>query len=197
MSDSVGSVSVDVVPDARGWSEKPRAQIRDQQVKVKADADTAEAEAKLDETARTRTAKIRADTSQLAKGAGALDDFVGKLGLLPALALTAGSALVPLVATLGGVALALAAPLAIAGGGATLFAFLGGLAAKDAELQQKNITSLQKKLGGLTKGTAEYAAVQKRLHDAQAALPPQQTAYAAAQAHLTGAFQQFLGGPAG
>ena len=197
MSDSVGSVSVDVVPDARGWSEKLRAQIRDQQVKVKADADTAEAEAKLDEPARTRTAKIRADTSQLAKGAGALDDFVGKLGLLPALALTAGSALVPLVATLGGVALALAAPLAIAGGGATLFAFLGGLAAKDTEKQLKNITSLQKKLGGLTKGTAEYAAVQKRLHDAQAALTPQQKAFAAAQDHLTGAFQKFLGGPAG
>lgn len=48
MSDSVGSVAVEVVPDASGWSEKLRAQIRDYTAEVRVEADTTEADAKLD-----------------------------------------------------------------------------------------------------------------------------------------------------
>ncbi|MGC4109447.1 MAG: hypothetical protein QM747_03265 [Nocardioides sp.] len=197
MSDSVGSVSVDVVPDARGWSEKLRAQIRDQTVTINANADTSEAEAQLDEAAHTRTATIRADTSQLSKSNGVLGSFVDRLGLLPALAIAAGAALVPLAATLGGITAALAAPLIIGGGAATLFAFLGGFAVKETTTQLKNIDSLQKKLAGLTKGTKEYAQTQKQLRDAQAGLTPAQKEFASSLAGLKGSFSTLLTGQAG
>jgi hypothetical protein len=195
LSDSVGSVSVDVVPDARGWAEKLRAQIRDQTVKVQAEADTTEANAKLDEAARTRTAKINVDVDKSALSR--FDSFLGGMSALPALAIAGASALVPLAATLGGVALALGAPLVIAGGGATLFAFLGGLAAKDTEAKLKNIAKLQQHLATLTKGTKEYKVAQQQLHDAQAALTPEQQKFADAQAGLVGAFQKFLEGKSG
>ena len=223
MSDSVGSVSVDVVPDARGWAERLRAQIRDYtaQVNVEADttkaraqldelvrtrvatiqanADTAKAEAQLDETARDRRSNVQVDVdrSAISEGSKALDGFVGKLGLLPALAIAAGAALIPLTGVLGGLAAGLVAPLAIAGGGATLFAVLAGFAAKDTTEKLKNIDKLRQKLNGLSKGTAEYAQTQKQLRDAQAALTPEQKKFAAAQDTLAGAFQKLLEGKGG
>jgi hypothetical protein len=72
--------------------EAPRADPRPE-VEVKADADTEEANAEIDKTARIarRRSRSRSDTSQLSQ----IDEFIGKLGLLPALAIAAGSALVP------------------------------------------------------------------------------------------------------
>jgi hypothetical protein len=218
MSDSVGSVSVDVVPDARGWSEKLRAQIRDQTATVNVDADTGEAETKLDAVARTRTAKVKADVSQLSRGASALDNFVGKLGLLPALATAAGAALVPLAGVIGGVVAALAAPLAIAGGGATLFGILGGLAVKQTLEQSKNVDKLKasvdsarqslenarRSAGKNAATSASVANAQKRLNEATAeyqsalkGVSPQQTAFLAALDGLKSTFQDLLGGPTG
>jgi hypothetical protein len=195
VSDSIGSVSVDVVPDARGWSEKLRAQIRDQTVKVNADADTGEAEAKLDEVARPRSATINAKVDRNA--VSQLDSFVGKLGLLPALAIAAGAALVPLGGVLAGIAAGLAAPLAIAGGGATLFAFLGGLAIKDTQQKLKDIDTLSTKLEGLTKGTQEYRDVQAQLKVAQDNLSPSQERFATSLGHLKGTFETMLSGKLG
>ena len=195
MSDSIGSVSVDVVPDARGWSEKLRAQLRDQSVTINADADTTEAETQLDEAARTRTARIK--TSVDKNAIQQVDSFFGKLGLLPALAIAAGSALVPLGGALAGVAAGLAAPLAIAGGGATLFAFLGGLAIKDTQQKLKDINELDTKLSGLTKGTQEYRDVQAQLKVAQDALSPAQERFATSLGHLKGTFSELLQGKTG
>lgn len=196
MSDSVGSVSVEVVPDARGWAEKLRAQIRDTSATVNVNADTAEANAQIDEAARTRTATIKADTSQLDRS-GTLSGFLGDLGAIPALALTAGSALIPLAAAIGGVVAAVGAPLAVAGGGVGLFALFGTLAAKSTEKQLKNITTLEKKLAGLTKGTATYAATQKELLAAQKALTPAQHNFADSLDGLKAAFSGFLAGKTG
>lgn len=68
MSDeSVGSASVEIVPDARGFSEKLKAQIRDARVTVNVDANTAEARADIDETARTRDAKIKPEVDQFSR----------------------------------------------------------------------------------------------------------------------------------
>lgn len=70
MSDSVGSVSVEVVPDARGWAEKLRAQIRDAVVKVQLDDAAAQTKldvlsAKVDEVgARSPSIKVNADTGE-------------------------------------------------------------------------------------------------------------------------------------
>jgi len=184
----VGSVSVDVVPDARGWAEKLRAQIRDQTVEVKANADTEEANLELDKTARTRTAKIKADVSQLSQGASMLDKWIGGLGMLPALALTAGAALVPLAAAIGGVTAAIGAPLLIAGGGVGLFAVMGGLAVAQAEKQLKALQVLQTHLGTLTKGTAAYATAAKAVAVAHAALPPGVRGFATALEGLKSTF---------
>jgi hypothetical protein len=223
VSGSVGSVSVTVTPDARGWSEKLRSQLRDQTVQVKAEADTEEAKGKLDETAQNRKSKVKVeadtgdanakidevarnrtsrinvktDTSSFSKGASKLDSFVGSLGAIPALAITAGAALVPLAGVLAGITAALGAPLLVAGGGATVFGLLAGLAVKQTEKQFKVIDALQKKLGGLTKGTQAYADAQKQLKDARSSLSPAQSRFTTEQENLGGAFQTFLGGKAG
>lgn len=80
----VGSASVEIVPDARGWDAKVEAAVgrtkvrielavdearakaqiddaaKDRKSKIKADADTTEASAKIDDAARDRVAKIKA-----------------------------------------------------------------------------------------------------------------------------------------
>lgn len=65
---TIGSASVKVVPDARGFSAKLREQLRDQDVTVKAKADTAAAKAELDKAAKDRKTKItgEADTKDAA-----------------------------------------------------------------------------------------------------------------------------------
>lgn len=205
MSDSVGSVSVDVVPDATGWSEKLRAQLRDQVVKVKVAAETGEAQTELAATearvnrldGRTAKVKVKTETSALSKGASLLSKFTGALGVLPALAVAAGAALIPLGAVIGGIVAALAAPLIFAGGGVGLFAVLGGLAVKKTEEQFKAISKLEANLSKLKKGTKEYAAAQKELAAAEAALSPAQKRLQAAQGNLSGAFSKLLTGKSG
>ena len=228
MADSVGSVSVSVVPDARGWAEKLRAQLRDVTVTVPVDADTTKAKAKLDELAaksptitvdvddaaattklaaieaqvdhldgRTANVNVKTDKSSVGGAVSALEKFSGTLGALPALAVTAGAAMIPLGAAIGGVALALGAPLAIAGGGVGLFAVLGGLAVKGTEKQLKDIDKLRTHLGTLQKGTKEYAAAQKDLAAATAALSPAQRKLGDAQNTLSAAFAKLVGGKAG
>jgi hypothetical protein len=220
MPESVGSASVEVVPDASGWAEKLRSQIRDAIVSVKVELDDEEASAKLDmlearldaigidrptinvdvdageaeaelaaldaevdEVTRDRSINIKG--SWFSQGIGS---FISDLGLLPSLAMAAGTALVPLTAVVGGLALALGAPIAIVAGGGTLFAFLAGFAVKGAMAQQKTITTLQTKLAALKKGTKEYAQTQQQLAAAQAKLNPAQKTFLGALDKMKGAF---------
>ena len=173
---------------------------------VKVDVDDAEATTKLtliqgqvDKLdGRTANVKVKTDKSQLGQATSALDellrharDAAGTGDRPPA------SALIPLGAAIGGVALALAAPLAIAGGGVGLFAVLGGLAVKGTEKQLKDIDKFRTKLGTLQKGTAEYAATQKQLKMATDALSPAQDKLGKAQDTLAGAFAKLTQGKAG
>jgi hypothetical protein len=62
VSDNIGSVSVEVVPDARGFPEKLKAKLRDIEVKVGVNLDATKAKAQLDKLAMTRrSAKINVD----------------------------------------------------------------------------------------------------------------------------------------
>lgn len=126
-----------------------------------------------------------------------LDGFVSKLVTLPALAIAATSALQPLAVSALAVGAAFAAPLAFAGGGLGLFAILGLAAVTQTNKQIKNIDTIQKKLSGLTKGTAAYAAAQKELTAAQNALTPAQEAYSKATDHFGDAFHRLLSGQSG
>lgn len=65
MSDSVGSASVDVVPDARGWAEKLRAQIRDFVATVRVELDTAGARADME--------SLRAEMAAVGQAHGSVD----------------------------------------------------------------------------------------------------------------------------
>lgn len=58
---SVGSVSVDVVPDARGFAEKLSATLRNQNVKVGLDLDDAGFRQKLEAATRGTTARVSVD----------------------------------------------------------------------------------------------------------------------------------------
>jgi hypothetical protein len=75
LSIRVGSVSVEVVPDARGFAEKLRAQLADVGgVTIDVKADTAAVDAKLAEISRDRTAAIVAKTSGEAEADAKLDE---------------------------------------------------------------------------------------------------------------------------
>jgi hypothetical protein len=328
VSDSVGSVSVDVVPDARGWAEKLRAQIRDVtvQAKVKPEvdktteeeigrkgktsgdkfagefdrvvqtriraalaaipdlkigADASEAETKLGAiraeiaslsdpqkigltneealakievvrgelkslaadspdirvnvdalAAEAKLAEIQAQidglhgkkvnvrtgSSSIGKAESGLSGIASTLGVLPALAIAAGAALVPLAAVLGGIATALAAPLAIAGGGATLFAFFAGAAIKQTQAQLKQVDTLKKNVdsarvsyeqavrsaGKHANTSTAVANAQDRLTKATAAyqvalkgISPQQRAFGSALDGLKSTFAGMVDGPTG
>lgn len=156
-------------------------------------AELAKFSAIADVETRDRTTEIKVKTDRSATSF--LSGVTGSLGLIPALALAAGSALVPLIAVLGGVVGALAAPLAIAAGGATLFAFLAGFAVKDTQKQLKAIDALDKKLGGLKKGTQAYTDTLAQLKNAQAALSPAQKHFTDALGSLKATFSNtFLRG---
>jgi hypothetical protein len=71
----VGSVSVEVVPDARGFAEKLRAQLADiGGVTIDIKADTAVVDAQLAELAKDRTTQIRAEVEEAAKAKAELDE---------------------------------------------------------------------------------------------------------------------------
>lgn len=110
---SIGSVAVDVVPDARGFPEKLRAQLSslgDVQVKVRPDdASVAETKARLEAALRNVNAKVDLDTSKAQVQAAALRksiDDVGKsdgfakqqrsLGLLGTALATLGPGVIPI-----------------------------------------------------------------------------------------------------
>lgn len=248
MSDNVGSVSVEVVPDASGWAEKLRAQIRDAVVKVQLDTTEADTRldlltARLDEVAtRSPSIKVKADTGEAetklalldatakkvtsnrsmgglggffgllkdfkskgifggiesglegmasngSKAAGVLAPMAGILEGFPVILAVVATAAVPLIGALGGLVLALAAPLAIVAGGGTLFAFLAGFGVKDALAQQKNVDTLTKKLAGLKAGTKDYAATQAQLATAQAKIGPAASSFLKALDGLKSAFK--------
>lgn len=198
MSDiSVGSVSVDVVPDTRGFAEElrtklagisvdvginadtsaARAQIeevaRARSATINADADTGAAEAKLDEVARPRDARIHADVGNVS-------------GLLTGI-VALGPALVPITAAVAGLGLALGAPVAAAGGGLTVFGLIAGKEIANTNKVAKQIADLKKRAQTLVdpKASAAAAAQAKAL---EASLTGPQKAFLTAKSTLAGAF---------
>src|SRR5699024_11503344 len=131
------------------------------------DLDAGTSEADLDAVARDRTVNSDADTGAATAQIAALDRAAGSSGRsmrgLVVAALALGPALVPVTAAVGGLVAALSAPLAAAGGGMTVWGLLAGGAVKTTMQQYKEIAELRKKLGGLEKGTKEYAEAQKKL----------------------------------
>lgn len=169
MSESVGSVYVDVLPDARKFSPELKAKLRDLSVDVglnlddkafrakldeaarnraatiRVNADATKANAEIDKAARTRTAKIKvkADKSSLSELRSMLNP--GGMGLLGSLVVGLGPALIPMTAAVGGLGAALAAPVLATGGGLTVGGILAGAAVKQTDTQLKQIDALRKK----------------------------------------------------
>ncbi len=228
MAESVGSVYVEVRPDARMWAERLRADLRDVTVTVPVDADTTEAKRKIDElgakspdvkvdvddtaaatklaalqaqvdelNGKTADVKVKTGKSDVGKATSLLEKFSSTLGFIPALAIAAGAALIPVTAAVGGLAAALAAPVLFAGGGVGLFAVLGGLAVKDTEKSLKAISKLQGSLDGLKKGSKEYLAVQKQIKQATDGLSPAQKKLGDAQTALQTSFSKLTQGKTG
>lgn len=146
---------------------------------------------------RVGTTTRRVGDNDFSRATSKVDGFIGKLGLIPALAVAGSAALVPLAAAATGVAAAFAAPIAFVGGGVTLFALLGGAAISETNKQYKAIDALELKLSGLTKGTKDYVAVQKQLQAAQKAISPQQREFHNSLETLQSDFAKFIRGPAG
>lgn len=198
---NAGSVSVEVVPDARGFAEKLKAKLgnlavdviakvrddeakakldaltRDRDATINADANTTAAGAKLDEAARDRTAHIEADTTGAERNISNLTAAI--VGL--------GPALVPITVAAGGLALALAAPVVSAGGGLTIFGFLAGKAISDTVKVQKQIDALGTKLAALTDPKAR-AQVQAQMKVLEQSLTGPQKAFLAALDQVKAAY---------
>jgi hypothetical protein len=175
---NAGSVSVEVVPDARLFAEKLRARLGNLNVKVTADADTKDAEAQLDEVARTRTATVNADTRNAERGISNLTTAITLLG----------PAMVPVAAATAGLVASLSAPLAAAGGGVTLYGLLTGKTVADTEKLNKQINALDAKAVSLTDPKARKAVIAQR--DAlYKSLSGAQKKFLTEQAALKGTFQ--------
>lgn len=193
MSINAGSVSVEVVPDARLFAQKLRAKIGNLTAQVTANADTAKAAEQLDEVSRDRIAEIkaRADTSQAERGISNLTAAI--VGLSPAL--------VPVTAAVGGLVASLTAPLAAAGGGLTLYGLLTGKTVADTEKLNKQIQQLDQKAAGLTDPKARKAvlaqrnALYKSLSDAQKNFIDQQAATKATFERFEGRLGDAILGP--
>lgn len=190
---SVGSVSVDVVPDARGFDEKLKAELRDLTIMIRAQIDRAEldaqiaeatrerdmriranlddtdAAARLDLLTRPRDVNIRADSSGLDSVASASRSASGGLGGLLSVAVLLAPALIPLAAAIGGVAAALAAPVLAATGGGFLFALVAGKVVSQTEAQNKQIEQLAK---NVTAAKKNLAAAQQSAASSPAHLTP-------------------------
>lgn len=219
MAISVGSVAVDVVPDTRGFATELKAKLkgvvanvkvdadltalreklteatRPRSATINVDADTALAEAQIAAVAQDRTANIRANTSGLTSAASG----VSALALSVA---TLGPALIPITAAVVGLGLALAGPIAVAGGGLTIGALIAGKAISDTKKQQKDIADLAKKVasaklavetattpGGKKSAMIREAEAVKAYQAALAALTPAQKKFIDAQDRLKGSFQ--------
>jgi hypothetical protein len=164
MSDGIGSVSVTVVPDARGFPEKLRAQLaallRDLKVNVRVDADTAAADAQFEETnllidrldGRTANVKVDVDRSSIDEAESALSGVMSKLSGVGLAAGALGPGLIPLGAGLVGVLGALGGPLATATAGVGAFAGVLALMISQTEKAVKGggpLTEWQKQLVAL------------------------------------------------
>lgn len=218
MSDAiVGSVGVQLVPSARGFVEKTKSLLsgmkvdvginlddklalaqmeevtRPRDATVDANADTGAAEAELDVLARDRSVDVNVNVD---KHGGLAAASQGMSGLVTG-AILLGPALVPVTAAVAGLVGMLGAPLAIAGGGATLFALLAGGAVKETNKELKAIDKMDAKLATLTKGTAQYKGVQEALKSAIDDLSPAQKRYRDDLGKLQDTFQTFIKKKAG
>lgn len=227
MSISVGSVSVDVVPDARGFAEDLKAKLKSIRVSVPVEADTAKMRADIDEAARTRTATINVDvdatrarleldalqrprTANIGVNASGLTSAFSSMSGLATAIVALGPALIPITAAVAGLVAVLAAPLAAAGGGLTIGAFIAGFAIKDTEKQKKQIDELAKKvqasknaLAAATTPAGRKSAAAKLAEDTAAyqaalgALTPAQRKFLAAQEKLKGSFHDLMASAGG
>jgi hypothetical protein len=202
----VNRISVRVVPDTSHLFEDMKADLerieRDLSINVKASVDATELTASAREAVAQAQAlagnidvKANVDTSQVGeienvfkRASSGATGLLSNFSLLGAGAGVLGLALIPLTAVVAGLALALAAPLAIVAGGVTIFGFLAGFAAKGTLTQIKAINTAQAHLATLTKGTAAYATAVADLKAKQAALTPVQKQFAAALDGLKNAF---------
>lgn len=205
MSDSVGSVSVDVVPDARGWAERLRAQIRDFVATIKVNLDAGAAHAEIEglraemESIGDAHADVDVDT---AAANAKLDDLIVKEddaartrhgrvdvdtsgGLAGLQGVTSSLGLIPtLAATAGSALVPLGAALAgLAGAfGASALAGGGGVGAFEASA----IGNISSYLGAQKNLTTQQNAVQAALASQQSAV----FAVANAEASLSSAQRQ-------
>lgn len=226
MSISVGSVSVDVVPSTKTFATDLKAKTRDVSVDVRVNPDTAEFTARMEEITRPRTATINANADTGAAEAkldfvarnrrsrievGVIGAALASLATLPALLAAVGPALIPITVAIGGLAAALVAPLALAGGGLTIGALIAGKAIADTEKQQKNIADLAKKVtaaklavsqaatpAGKKSAMLREAEAVKAYQVALAGLTPTQRKFIEAQGRLKDSFGKLVAaaGPA-
>ena len=173
---------------------------------------------RMESSMRRVETRARTTESAFTRVTTRIDGFLGKLGLLPALAIAGGSALIPLTGAVGGLAAALAAPIAFVGLGGLLFGFLGSKAIQQTQKQYKTIGTLQKAVesarasleadtrsaGKNAATSATVANAQERYNKALAAyktalsgLSPQQRQFHNALEGLDSDFAKFIRGPAG
>jgi hypothetical protein len=210
---SVGSVSVDVVPDTRGFATDLKAKLKGVVAEIGVRADTAELRAQLDEVTRDRRATINVDAdTALAESridfaardrrasisVSGLDTFTSGLsdaargvsGLGLAIAIL-GPTLIPITAAVVGLGAALVAPLALAGGGLTIGALLGGFAIKGTLEQKKQIDDLAKKVEASRLALSKATTPAGR-RSAQLQLAADTQAYMSALAALSPVQSKFL-----
>lgn len=203
MAISVGSVSVDVVPDVRGFAAELKTKLSGLTARIALEADTAKLRAQIDEVARDRRATIEVD-ADTAKAEAEIDaaardrraaidtevDGRGISGLLAGV-LALGPALIPVTAAVVGLTAALGAPLAAAGGGLTVFGLIGGAAIARTNKVAKQIADLKKRADTLVdpKAAAQAAAQAKAL---EATLTGPQRAFLAAKDTFTQAFDTLV-----
>lgn len=189
MATIVGAGVIRVAPDLSGFHAKIKAETADiRDIKINVDVDTAGASAQIAafeglagaaDTARNATGLFSKGNITLAVGAGA-----------------AVEALIPLAGVIGGVAVALAAPLGAGAVGGGLFAFLAGRMIKDTAKVGKQIDDLRKKAESLNdpKLKAETLAQAEAL---EKSLSQSQRAFLAAKASFSSAFSSLTKGATG
>jgi hypothetical protein len=194
----VSRASVRIVPDTSHLLADLKADLdkieRELTLDIKASVDTTELAASAREAVAEAQAaagdldiKARVDTSQVSQAESVLKratsnatGLVGSLAGLAGVAALLTPALIPLVAVVGGLVAALAAPLAVVAGGVTIFGFLSGFAASSTLEQIKAIDKAAARVATLKKGTQEYADAVADLKAKQDALTPAQKAFASA-----------------
>lgn len=194
----VARVSVRVLPDTSRMLAELEADLKKIEAQTELRVNATIDSARLDEEARRAVSQAElaagnihidaeVDTSQIREAEIALSDatssaqgFSGGLSGITTAVILLGPALVPVTAAVIALGAALVAPIAIAGGGLTVFGILAGFTVSETNKQLKVIKQLDAKLSTLTKGTQAYADTAAQLRNAQAALTPAQAAYAAA-----------------